>query len=157
MNDTILGELTDVYDGVLAPTRLWQGELRTLIFIEPLPVQFEGTNDIALTSTLKQSLNAFLGQPEKYKLLALEALLEYYRTVIIPLWRENDNFDAPELAPDVQSMAEFEALLSYPRLLLHEFNSLGLEFECTWDVEHGAGVLFVDGLVTQTGQAEAAH
>jgi hypothetical protein len=135
MNHSILGELTDVYNGLYVPKRLWQGQLQNPIFTEPLLVHFEGTDEIALTSTLEQSLNAFLEQADKHKQLALEALLEYYRTVIPMLWRENNYFGVPELAsqlvPDVQTITEFEALLTYPRLLLHEFNSWGLEFECT--------------------------
>ncbi len=89
-------------------------------------------------------------QPEKYKQLALEALLEYYHSSAL------DYFGVPELAPKVQNITEFEALLSFPRLLLHKSNSWGLEFECTWDIEHGTGVLFVDGVVVNTGLAEAA-
>jgi hypothetical protein len=161
MNNPLLGELTDVYNGLYAPKRLWQGRLQNPIFTELLLVQFEGTDEIFLTPDLEQSLNAFLEQADKHKQLALEALLEYYRTEILVLWRENDYFGVPELAsqlvPNVQTISEFEALLTYPRLLLHESNSWGLEFECTWDVEHGTGVLFVDGAVVQTGMAEAAH
>ncbi len=84
--------------------------------------------------------------------MALTALLEYYQNQILPLWRENNDFGAP----DVQDLSAFEQLLSYPRLWLHDSKTWGLEFECTWDVEHGTGVLFQDGLVMQVGLAEAA-
>ena len=72
------------------------------------------------------------------------------------MWEQNNYFGVPELAPNIQNLADFEMLLTYPRLLLHNANSWGLEFECTWDVEHGAGVLFVDGQIVNAGLAIAS-
>ena len=157
MTNALLGELTDILNGLHAPNRIWQGKIQTQIFEHPLLVQFSGTNETALTFELEQCLKTFLEQQREYKQFALSALLEFYRTQILPLWKENNYFGVPELAPDAQGILEFERLLTYPRLLLHNANSWGLEFECTWDVEHGAGVLFVDGQVVNAGLAEAAH
>ncbi len=157
MTNALLGELTDVLNGLYTPNRVWQGSLQTQIFEHPLLVQFNSTNETGLTPELEQSLKTFLEQQKEYKQLALSALLEYYQTQIFPLWHENNYFGVPELAPDIQNLAEFEALLTYPRLWLHNANSWGLEFECTWDVEHGTGVLFVDGQIVNVGLAEAAH
>jgi hypothetical protein len=160
MIDSILGELTDSYKGLYAPQRLWQGEIQIKIFSEPLLVQFEGTDDRGMTPPLHQALETFIQQQEHYQQLAMKSLLEYYQTTILPLWHENDYFGAPELAnklvPTIKDTSEFEKLLSYPRLLLHNGKSWGLEFECTWDVEHGAGVLFSNGKVVEVGLAEVA-
>ncbi len=155
MTDALLGELTDVLNGLYAPNRVWQGKIQTQILKHPLQVQFNGTDNTGLTPELEESLRTFLEQQKEYKQLALSALLEYYQTQILPLWRENNYFGVPELAPYIESIVELEALLTYPRLWLHNANSWGLEFECTWDVEHGAGVLFVDGHVVNAGLAEA--
>jgi hypothetical protein len=156
MNDPILGDLTDLYNGLHAPQRLWQGKTQTKVFSKPLLVHFKGTNDLGLTPPLQQALETFLEQQEHYKQIALEALLEFYRKDILPLWKENDYFGVPELAPDVHTTSAFETLLSYPRLFLHDGASWGLEFECTWDVEHGTGVRFKDGNVVDAGLAEVA-
>jgi hypothetical protein len=157
MTTALLGELTDVLNGLHTPNRVWQGKIQTQILEHPLLVQFNGTNETVLTPELEQCLKTFLEQQKEYKQLALSALLEYYRTQILPIWRENNYFGVPELAPNIQNLTEFEMLLTYPRLLLHNANSWGLEFECTWDVEHGTGVLFVDGQVVSVGLAEVAH
>lgn len=156
MTDTILGELTDIYNGLHAPQRLWQGKIQTNIFSEPLLVQVEGTDELGLTPALQQALETFLRQQEHYKLLVIRALLEYYQSDILPLWRDNDYFGLPELAPDVHTTSAFEKLLSYPRLFLHDATNWGLEFECTWDVEHGTGVRFEDSKIVAVGLAEAA-
>ena len=157
MTDSILGELTDIYNGLYAPRRLWQGKIQVRIFSEPLLVQFDGADDVGMTPLHRQTLEDFTQHQERYKQLALEALLEYYQTIILPLWRENDFFGAPELAPIVKDAREFEKLLSYPRLFISFRDSWGLEFECTWDVEHGAGVLFRNGQVLRVGSAEVVH
>ncbi len=88
MDSIFLGELTDVYNGVLTPKRIWQGELQTQVFSKPLLVHFEGTDNIALTPTLEQSLNSFLERQKENKQLALGALLEYYQSQILLIWRE---------------------------------------------------------------------
>lgn len=159
--DPILGKLTDCYGNLYAPVRLWQGEIQTDIFTQPLKVQFVGTDALGLTLPLQQLLSLFLEQAKDYKKLLLEALFSYYQTEILPLWRANDYFGVPELAsqlvPNVQDIFEFEKLLSDPRLILNNPNCWGFEFECTWDVEHGVGILFRDGQVVATGFAEIAH
>jgi hypothetical protein len=157
MTDSILGELTDIYNGLYAPQRLWQGQLQVGIFSEPLLVQFEGADDVGMTPLHRQTLEDFTQHQERYKQLALEALLEYYQITILPLWRENGFFGAPELAPTVRDSSEFEKLLSYPRLFISPGDQWGLEFECTWDVEHGVGVFFRNGQVLRVGSAEVVH
>jgi hypothetical protein len=159
LNDPVFGELRDVYEGASAPARLWQGNVSVEVFNEPLHVQLETTDTIGITQTYYAAFEEFKNQQQTYKTLALEALLEFYQKDILPLWRENDYFGVPELAPDVQGASEFEKLLSYPRLFIAVRGngySLGLEFECTWDVEHGAGVRFEKGTVVAAGLAEVA-
>jgi hypothetical protein len=159
LNDPVFGELRDVYEGVHAPARLWQGSVSTNVFTEPLHVQLETTDTLGITQTHYAAFEEFKKQQQNYKQLALAALLEFYQKDILPLWRENDYFGVPELAPDVHKTSEFETLLSYPRLFIaisEDEYSLGLEFECTWDVEHGAGVRFEKGKVVAAGLAEVA-
>jgi hypothetical protein len=37
MTDALLGELTDVLNGLRAPNRVWQGSIQTQVFTEILP------------------------------------------------------------------------------------------------------------------------
>jgi hypothetical protein len=156
MTDLILGELNDTLNGLYLPKRLWQGKIQTEIFTEVLLVQFEGTEEIGLTPPLQQCLDDFLEHQENNKKIALNALLDYYQREILPLWQENDYFGVPQLAPEVQDLLEFETLLDNPRLILHNAHSWGLEFECTWDVEHGAAVLVSENRIVNVGLAEVA-
>jgi hypothetical protein len=156
MTDAILGELHDVLNGLYLPQRLWQGSIRTPLFAEALLVQFAGTDDIGLTPPLQQCLEGFLEHQEHNKQLALNALHSYYQSEVRPQWQNNDFFGVPDVAPDVQDGLGFERLLSSPRLTLHSAISWGLEFECTWDVEHGAAVLFSGDRIVNVGMAEVA-
>jgi hypothetical protein len=154
------GELHDVYQGIYAPKRLWQSELLVEVFKGPLRVSFETTDDLGVQDFHYQAFENFKQHQDSYKSLTLEALLRYYHETILPLWKDNDYFGAPELAPLVQSPQALENLLSYPSLHLHVaregISSLGLSFECTWDVEHGTGVLLRGHKVLEAGLAEIA-
>jgi hypothetical protein len=158
-SDPVFGELRDVYEGAHVPARLWQGSVSVEVFVETLHVQLETTDTLGITQMHYAAFEDFKEHQQNYKQLALAALLDFYQKDILPLWRDNDYFGVPELAPDVHEVSEFETLLSYPRLFIAVHDNsyvLGLEFECTWDVEHGAGVRFRDGKVVAAGLAEVA-
>lgn len=157
LNDPVFGELHDVYENAYAPVRLWQGSVSVAVFTEPLHVKLETTESLGITQTHRAAFEDFKQHQQTYKRLALEALLVFYQKDIYPLWRDDPNFAT--IAPPVTTVAELEALLSYPRLYIGVQDnkySLGLEFECTWDVEHGAGVRFKDSNVIEAGLAEVA-
>jgi hypothetical protein len=160
MKDKVFGELQDLLQGLHAPNRLWQGCVVLEVFNEPLRVSFETTDGLWVREFHYQAFEDFKQNQANYKSLALGDLLEYYQNIILPLWKGNDYFGVPEFAPDVQTPQELEALLRSPSLYLHPprdgVSSLGLSFECTWDVEHGVGVLLREGKVVQAGLAEVA-
>jgi hypothetical protein len=161
MTDSIFGKLHDVYEGHYAPRRLWQAAIQVDAFNEPLRVQFETTDDLGVEGFYYTAFEDFLQHQRDYKAQALDALLIYYQTTIRPLWQDNDYFGVPELAPFVQTPTELEKLLSHPCLFIHppreNTSSLGLSFECSWDVEHGTGILLRKGRVVHTGLAEVAN
>ncbi len=157
MIDPVLGELYDFFEGKYPNKPLWQVEVQTRVFKELLLVQFEGKKEQGLTPELKQALDLFLEHQEQYKQLALERLLFDYQTMIVPYFRESEDVVDQGLAPNVQNVAELEGLLRLPVLTLHNANSWGLEFECTWDEDHGAGVFFENGQVTRAGDGASAQ
>jgi hypothetical protein len=87
-------------------------------------------------------------------------VLEVFNEPLRVSFETTDGLWVREFAPDVQTPQELEALLRSPSLYLHPprdgVSSLGLSFECTWDVEHGVGVLLREGKVVQAGLAEVA-
>ncbi len=156
MIDPVLGELYDFFEGKYPNKPLWQVEVQTRVFKESLLVEFEGKKDQGLTPELKQALDLFLEHQEKYKQLAFEALLIYYQTEVVPEVREYADIEDQQIAPDVQNIAELEQLLRLPVLTLHNANSWGLEFECTWDEDHGLGFFFENGQVIRVGSGDSA-
>jgi hypothetical protein len=160
LNDIVFGKLEDVYKGIYAPKRLWQGHVRLEVFNEPMRVCFETRDDLGIQDFHYKAFDDFKQHQETYKSLALEALLKYYQETIQPLWKDNNYFGGPELTPLVQNPEALENLLSYPSLFLHGsrdgLSSLGLSFECTWDVEHGTGVLLREKKVIDAGQGDVA-
>jgi hypothetical protein len=157
LKDPTFGELHDVYENLYAPVRLWQARVSVEAFTEPLLVRLETTDTLGITQTHYTALEEFVQHQNDYKGLALEVLLAFYQKDIYPLWQDDPDFAT--IAPAIVTIEELEALLSYPRLYIavrgNEYG-LGLEFECTWDVEHGAGVRFKDGKVIDAGLAEVA-
>ncbi len=119
MKDNVFGELNDVYQGLYAPKRLWQSELRVDIFKEPIRVSFETTDELGIQDFHYKAYQDFAKQQVHYKKLALDAVMKYYYETILPLWKANDYFGAPDLAPTVQNSDELEKLLSFPSLFLH--------------------------------------
>jgi hypothetical protein len=152
MTDPQFGELTDLLEGRNAPARLWQFEVQTEAFAEGLRVQIETTDEVGLSEAMRAAVAEFLVNQHAYKRLALEAILGYYNTQIIPLAIEHG---FSEVTPPAATVNEIETLLSYPRLYIYpsvgDEPRLGLGFECVWDVEHGTGVLFGAGKVLDVG------
>ena len=161
LNDPVFGNLHDVYQGLYAPKRLWQSELRVDIFKEPMRVSFETTDELGVQDFHYKAYQDFAKQQVHYKKLALDTVMKYYYETILPLWKANNYFGVPELVPMIESPEELENLLTYPSLFLHfpkeGISSLGLSFECSWDVEHGVGVLLREGKMIQVGLAEVAR
>ncbi len=159
MGDELFGELSDFYEGKKRPLRLWQGSLDNRVF-EKLKFEFEtSTEDLTLYGL---NLEHFLTNQEEYKSKALAALSTYYQTEVLPVWEKIriKKTDFLDLAPYITSAEELEPLLSFPKLLVYPFRkeniTLGLTFECSWDVEHGTGLMFRNVEVIQVGSAELA-
>ena len=98
-------------------------------------------------------------QQEAVRDAVLRAILEAY-----PGWQELYGYDAEEaeqLMPTVEHFEQFKPLigLSSVHLLSETRNSvayIGLEFGCTWDDEHGLGVMTHAGRIVEVGQADTA-
>lgn len=66
-----------------------------------------------------------------------------------------------ELMPDVKSAEDLRALIGLSSVNVHQVQKdgtpyAGFEFGCTWDEEHGLGVLMHGTRVVQTGRADTA-
>jgi len=66
-----------------------------------------------------------------------------------------------ELMPDVQSVDDFRALIGLSSVNVHQVQKdgvpyVGFEFGCTWDEEHGLGVLMHGTRTVEIGGADTA-
>jgi len=91
---------------------------------------------------------------------ALASFLRYY-----PVMKKNlDGYDAEEreaLMPDVTSVQELSSLIDLKAIWVHQITKsglpyVGLEFDCTWDEEHGLGILMNGIRVVEIGDADVA-
>ncbi len=90
---------------------------------------------------------------------ALRAIFEYYQKeaplyheAYDPYWVEND-------VSHIDHYTEMERLLSEPQIYIpldQDPNELSIVFECTWEMEHGVGVCFRDGIIDEVGGADIA-
>ncbi|WP_170765307.1 DUF6985 domain-containing protein [Ruegeria lacuscaerulensis] len=91
---------------------------------------------------------------------ALSSFLRYY-----PVMKKNlDGYDAEEqeaLMPDVTSVQELSSLINLRTICVHQITRagvpyVGLEFDCTWDEEHGLGILMNGVRTVEIGGADVA-
>jgi len=89
----------------------------------------------------------------------LKSLLSYYKK-LRKTWIKND----PDLADELPEIDSVEAMRKHVGVGIVHMHSIakaghayiGLELGCTWDEEHGAGVLLHKSRVVDVGQADAS-
>ena len=87
----------------------------------------------------------------------LEGLLDQY-----PSLREKyGGFVEPENMPPVRDADDFRSLIGLHSMNVHQIEkdgapSVGFEFGCTWDSEHGLGALMHATRVVEIGGADTA-
>lgn len=96
---------------------------------------------------------------------AIKALYTYYQD-LYPSWRSDlDSIfgeeDADEMMPEITSPNELKRLIRVSFMFVHQIATdgvpyVGFEFDCTWDEEHGAGVLLHGTRVIETGGADVS-
>jgi hypothetical protein len=151
--DPIFGELQDILGRPDEPRRLYRGSVKLEAFGGSVGVILETTSELGITDAHRDAFTDFATHQIERKRRVLEAMFRLYHDewqavyadAIGPEWAE-------ELAPRVDGLAAFEALLSGPSLHLHE-GGLSLSYECTWDVEHGIGARFEGDRVVAVGLA----
>lgn len=88
----------------------------------------------------------------------LEALLTRYDAMRAEM---RDFLDDPEAMPPVGSVADFRRLIRLHTIFVHPIESRGIpyagfQFHCTWEEEHGLGVLMHGTRCVEVGGADTA-
>jgi hypothetical protein len=90
----------------------------------------------------------------------LKALLPYYQRMR-PKYIEFLGRDADRLMPEATQPEALASLIDLRQVHVHPWEKsgigyVGLEFGCTWDVEHGLGVMMHNDRVVDLGGAEVS-
>ncbi|MGB1252604.1 MAG: DUF6985 domain-containing protein [Candidatus Promineifilaceae bacterium] len=90
----------------------------------------------------------------------LEMLLPYYQRMR-PKYVDYLGDDADQLMPEVTQHEALTPLIDLQQVHIHPWEKLGvgyvgLQFGCTWDIEHGLGVMMHNDRVVELGGADVA-
>jgi hypothetical protein len=135
-----------------------EGESDGLIHMVFAP---EGLDDSSMAAEMTSMVGWVIENERSVHDRAMARLLQEY-----PGFREQfldcfDEDEADQLAPPVTSIAELKRLcgivsINVQPLLKAGVPFVGVEFGCTWDEEHGAGVLLHGSRALECGGADTA-
>ena len=125
-----------------------------------LAFEAKGKKPPALTAEELAHARWFLDHDNKVLEAALEGLLTAYPGLI-----ESFGYDDNERSrwmPDIGSIEELKPLVRPTDVTIHEVTRdglpyIGILFDCTWDPEHGTGVLLHGFRVVAAGEADHAR
>ena len=119
----------------------------------------EGRDESPLTEQERASVQWLLDHEAEMASAVVEGLLAEYPR----LQRDYcyDGSEQEEYMPDVSSAEDFRQLIGLHNVHVHQLLKdglpyLGYEFGCTWDDEHGLGVLMHGRRVVKVGGADTA-
>jgi hypothetical protein len=101
-----------------------------------------------------------LARGSNVTLAVLAALLPYYQKMR-PRYLNFLGEQANRLMPEAQAADELRSLIDLRHVHIHPWSRdgigyVGLQFGCTWDVEHGLGFMMHLDRVVQTGGADVS-
>ncbi len=117
----------------------------------------EGRNDSPLRDSEIQMVRWAVQNAPQMQTALLDGLLDHY-----PSLREKySGFAEPKDIPPVRSVDDFRGLIGLYGMNVHQVEKdgvpyVGFEFGCTWDGEHGLGVLMHGTRVVEIGGADTA-
>lgn len=105
------------------------------------------------TAEQEKAYRHFLGHPDEYCEAAVGAICNQYRT----RWSRWREISGELLAPEIRGPSDLKRLIRLEGLHVLDASGvhpalIGLCFTCSWDVEHGVGVLLSDGKVVEVGE-----
>jgi hypothetical protein len=91
----------------------------------------------------------------------LKSLLGYYSDLRADWLTFIKAEDLNDVMPEIQSLEDFRSLIGVSGVIIHPYYQdnlayVGIDFGCTWDEEHGLGVMLHGSRVVSIGGVEAA-
>lgn len=153
-----------VYEASPFPLLVWDNGWNGEVFLAQygsMPVSV-ASDDPSITPTVAQA-RAFTRLLEQNKVMddaVIRAVFEEYPR-FRQLYKEFDAENAAEAAPPVSSIDGLERLIDLLNVHVLDVEKdgeayVGFEFACTWDEEHGLGVMTHAGRVVEVGQADTS-
>lgn len=109
-------------------------------------------DDSEWDSAAEAKLDQFLAEWPEIRPRVSQALYDYY----VDWHPQLEGHDDPILMPDPGDPQLVEDRARITTIYLNKDGSIGLTGDCTWEDEHGLGVLIKDGKVIDCGYAEVA-
>ena len=113
-----------------------------------------------ITDSSKEELQFFADNYNKYREIYLDALLKYYERRRINLGYNGE--EEQDGYPCITTTAQLLETITFTGMIIHKHkrsghHAIGLFFDCTWEQEHGAGVLMAGYEVISAGDYDDAY
>jgi hypothetical protein len=122
-------------------------------------VIFRCDRELPIPSGCVESLHGFLQDEERICAAVLDAILTAYPKERAKMLKWCEESELPDL-PSASTLDELRPMIAFYSLYVHESRDgladLGFGFSCQWDIEHGAGVRWLDDRVVCIGNSEIA-
>ena len=106
----------------------------------------------------EKQLDEFLDQWPAVRSLVHQELFKMYQEIYPDMWDFRRDEPAAALAlPEPVSVETIAQLFKITTITLHKNGKVGISGNCTWDEEHGFGVLVKGNKVLRTGAADEAY
>lgn len=136
-------------------------------FGSTVEVLFTDTKD-TLSETQKKNLDQFVDKQDLLSPEILKSVFEYYKSSYADYkigWKINGSISDKELEKYLPIPTTIENLKPFiSPAIIHIQNqkdckegTIGIEFDCTWDIENGLGVLIENWKVVKAGVAEVSY
>ena len=136
-------------------------------FDTTVEVLFTDTKD-TLSETQKKNLDQFVLKQDLLSPEIHKSIFEYYKSSYADYksgWTMNNNISDKDLEKHLPTPTTPENLKPFIKpAIIHIQNkkdckdgTIGIEFDCTWDIENGLGVLIENWKVVKTSVAEVSY
>ena len=106
-----------------------------------------------------QIVEKFLQKEEQLIEVLYQALFEYYQEGL-PDLRAQLGSSADEIAPIIDHIDQLKSLITPTGICIGELDpseeAVGLLFECSWEPEHGLGIILKNWIVEEIGHQDIA-
>ena len=139
---------------------------RYILFDTTVSVLFKDTQD-PINDIQRENYNGFVSKQEALTPEILDKIFEFYKSSYPDYklgWKMGgvEGEELEEFLPTPTTPEDLKRFITPINVYIQsghecEAGTLGLEFDCTWDIEHGLGVLIKEWKVKEAGLADVTY